>query len=113
MQLALGRGDAPREGRGLPRNHGGSGRPGALQGALEAGLAGARIVITPHGGTKDYFQEMAHYVNPYSIEDIRTGIEQALNAPRDDGLKNHIQNNFLWKDVAQMTSDVYRKVLTR
>ncbi|MEE2876522.1 MAG: glycosyltransferase [Candidatus Neomarinimicrobiota bacterium] len=81
--------------------------------ALEAGLAGARIVITPHGGTKDYFQEMAHYVNPYSIEDIRTGIEQALNAPRDDGLKNHIQNNFLWKDVAQMTSDVYRKVLTR
>ncbi len=79
--------------------------------ALEAGLAGARIVITPHGGTIDYFEDMAYYVNPYSVEEIRTRIEEALNAPKDDRLRIHIKNNFLWKRVAMMTSDVYHNIL--
>ncbi len=80
--------------------------------ALEAGLAGAQIVITPYGGTKDYFEDMAHYVDPYSVEEIRTGIEQALNAPKDNRLKMHIERNFLWKQVAKKTSDVYHNVLS-
>ena len=78
--------------------------------ALEAGLAGARIVITPFGGTKDYFQDMAHYVNPYSIEEIKNGIKIALNTPRDNQLSTHIQNNFLWKHIAKKTADVYETV---
>jgi len=34
--------------------------------ALEAGLAGAKIVITPFGGTTEYFGSDAEYVDPYS-----------------------------------------------
>jgi len=38
--------------------------------ALEAGLAGANIVITPKGGTKEYFGNFAEYPDPHSISSI-------------------------------------------
>jgi len=79
--------------------------------ALEAGLAGAKVVITPHGGTKDYFKNMATYVDPYSIKSIRTGIETALNRNTDNKLKNYIENNFLWEKVAESIANIYKQVL--
>ncbi len=79
--------------------------------ALEAGLAGANIVITPHGGTREYFEDCAEYVNPYSIQSIRTGIEKALNIKNTDLLKKHIRENFLWSRVAEKMLDVYQIIL--
>ncbi len=79
--------------------------------ALEAGLAGAEIVITQFGGTKEYFRDYGYYVDPHSIQSIRKGIESALNAAKNDDLKLHIYNNYLWKRTAEMTAGVYRKVL--
>lgn len=81
--------------------------------ALEAGLAGANIVITPHGGTREYFGDYAEYVNPYSIRSIQMGIEKALNAPKTESLKQHIRDHFLWKHVARKMLDVYRHVLEK
>ena len=78
--------------------------------ALEASLAGAKVVITPHGGTKDYFKDMATYVDPYSIASIRSGIEIALNQKSDDRLRNYIKNNFLWQKVAEQTADIYHQI---
>lgn len=80
--------------------------------ALEAGLAGARVVMTPHGGTRDYFRDMATYVNPYSVSSIRKGIETALNQARDNRLKEHIQRHFLWERVAEQTEQIYRTVVS-
>jgi len=54
--------------------------------ALEAGLAGAKIVITPYGGTKDYFGSMAEYVDYRSPDSIRQGILTALQRPASDAL---------------------------
>lgn len=79
--------------------------------ALEAALTGAQIVITPHGGTKDYFEDMAIYVDPYSVSDIRAGIEQALSKQPDESLMNHVEQNFLWRRVAEMTAEVYESVV--
>ncbi len=79
--------------------------------ALEAGLAGAKIVITPHGGTKEYFKDMAEYVEPNSIDSIRNGILTALKRPKDKRLQQHIKSNYLWKHVAQKTLEVYKSVL--
>lgn len=76
--------------------------------ALEAGLAGAKIVITPHGGTKEYFGEMAEYVDPYSVDSIQHGIEVALTKVKNPKLKNHISGEFLWKRIAEKTAEVYR-----
>jgi glycosyltransferase involved in cell wall biosynthesis len=79
--------------------------------ALEAGLAGAKVVITPHGGTKEYFGAMATYVEPGDVASIRSGIETSLQAPKDQRLREHIAGNFLWKHVAKKTADAYNEVV--
>lgn len=79
--------------------------------ALEAALAGAKIVITPYGGTKDYFQDMAIYTEPFDVENIRSGIVTALNAKVDPALKERMRTEYLWSRVAEKTLSVYRSVL--
>ncbi len=81
--------------------------------ALEAGLAGAKIVITPYGGTKEYFADRAEYVEPDSVESIRKGIEISLAKPKTPELQTHIKNNFLWSHVGAQTAQIYREVLRR
>jgi glycosyltransferase involved in cell wall biosynthesis len=81
--------------------------------ALEAGLSGAKVVITPHGGPREYFGSMADYVNPYDVQDIRRGILKALDRPRNDVLATHIAARFLWKHVAIRTAEVYTAALGR
>ncbi len=79
--------------------------------ALEAGLAGAAVVITQHGGTREYFGDHAVYVDPKSASDIRRGIVEALSRGRGDALSRHIAENFLWTSVAQRTREVYNRAL--
>jgi len=79
--------------------------------ALEAGLAGARIAITPHGGTRDYFDEGAVYINPRSVQSIRHGIEEVLRQPKDDVLRKRIESRYLWRHVAERTLEAYRAAL--
>ncbi|MFA6540147.1 MAG: glycosyltransferase [Bacteroidota bacterium] len=79
--------------------------------ALEAGLAGANIVITPVGGTKEYFGDHAEYVDPYSIESIRNGIETMLNRKKSNALQKKIREEYLWKRVAEKTLEVYKSAL--
>jgi glycosyltransferase involved in cell wall biosynthesis len=79
--------------------------------ALEAGLAGAKIVITPYGGPREYFGAMATYVEPSSVESIRRGIEEQMGKPKGPGLKEHIRRNYLWPAVAERTAKAYRAVL--
>lgn len=79
--------------------------------ALEAGLAGAKIVITPYGGPKEYFGGMADYVQPDDIDDIRKGIENALSRKRSHELRDHIRREFLWQVVSERTASVYKEIL--
>lgn len=77
--------------------------------ALEAGLAGANIVITPHGGTKEYFLDLAEYVEPGDPDDIRRGIERALERTRSTALQERIEKEYLWSRVAEKSLAMYRK----
>ncbi len=79
--------------------------------ALEAALAGAKIVITPYGGTKEYFKDMAVYVEPYSVDSIAAGIIRSLDLKKSDNLKDFIKNNFLWETVARKTIQIYKQLL--
>jgi len=81
--------------------------------ALEAGLAGAKIVITPYGGTKEYFGTMAEYVEPRSVASIRNGILRALAKKNDSRLQEHIRREFLWQRIAAKTAAVYQDILER
>jgi glycosyltransferase involved in cell wall biosynthesis len=80
--------------------------------ALEAALAGAKIVITPHGGAREYFGGMAEYVDPYSVESIRDGVRRMLEKKKDPLLKEHIREEFLWPRIAEKTASVYRTILS-
>lgn len=81
--------------------------------ALEAALAGAKIVITKYGGTEDYFGDAAVYVEPTAVELIHHGIVTALNAPKSDALRTSIRDRFLWSSVADQYLAVYNAVLRR
>ena len=79
--------------------------------ALEAGLAKCKIVITPYGGTKEYFKGYVNYAEPKSVNAILHSIQGTLNMQQTDELQNHILNNFTWKKIALKTVDLYRDVL--
>lgn len=76
--------------------------------ALEAGLSGAKIVITKYGGTYDYFGDEAVYIEPKSIASIQDGIRKSLQKSKNDNLKNHIRKNYLWKHIALKIAEVYK-----
>jgi glycosyltransferase involved in cell wall biosynthesis len=78
--------------------------------ALEAGLAGAKVVITPFGGTREYFQDLVQYVDPQSEESIRKSVMEALSTKKDEQLKRHIETHYLWRHVAEQTAAVYREI---
>ncbi len=79
--------------------------------ALEAGLAGANIAITKHGGTQEYFGNHASYIDPKSTVSIVKAINKALSAKTNYRLKKHILQNYTWEMVAQKTFDLYLEVL--
>ncbi|MFQ3611730.1 MAG: glycosyltransferase family 4 protein [Fimbriimonadales bacterium] len=80
--------------------------------ALEAGVAGARIVVTPYGGAREYFGDFAFYPNPTSVKDIREAILQAWEATIDTHAQSqYLLQNFEWKVVAQRTLECYHRVL--
>jgi len=78
--------------------------------ALEAGLAGAKVVVTEKGCTREYFGDRASYVNPASVSDIREKVSKALGRERDDSLKGHILQNFLWENAAIATEKAYKSL---
>ncbi len=81
--------------------------------ALEAALAGAKIVITSEGGAREYFGTMARYINPYSVEAIRAGIISALNDTKSGSLKEHVKKEYLWSSVAEKTLAAYERTLRK
>ena len=78
--------------------------------ALEAGYAGANIVITNVGGTYDYFKEEVFYVKPNDERALEEAIALALQKPKNDNLKNIIMHNYTWERVAKLTSQVYERI---
>ncbi len=78
--------------------------------ALEAGLAGANVVITPEGGTREYFAEHALYPNPLDVNSIVEAIEKSLNRQPDSKLKERILQKYIWNVVAQNTIDLIKEL---
>ncbi len=79
--------------------------------ALEAGLAGAKVVITSRGSTREYFGDLARYIEPWDLAGMRRQVEAALAAPRSAALREHIARHYTWDRVAAQTLDHYRELL--
>lgn len=78
--------------------------------ALEAGLAGAKVVITNGGATKEYFGDDALYVEPNKVSDIRCKMEMASAHAKSRRLQERIKKNNLWEVVAEKTAECYSRL---
>lgn len=88
----------------LPSHHEGTGLV-----AVEAASYGANLVITKNGGPPDYFLDMAEYVDPFDLADIKRGLAQAWDRQKSDRLKSHLVSTLTWKHSAHSLADVYLK----
>lgn len=81
--------------------------------ALEAGLNCCNIVITREGSTREYFGELAQYVNPNSVSDIREKILLASRKEKNLALAAKISAEFTWEKAAEKTLEAYEKILQK
>ncbi len=81
--------------------------------ALEAALAGARVLVTRGGSTREYFEDFVDYLNPSSVKDIAAKIEKNLTRPKNTALKDHVLRHFTWEQTAKATARYYRECLGR
>lgn len=79
--------------------------------SLEAGAAGARILTTELGSTKEYFMEHAVYVNPYDIPNMAQAIDAVLARPKDQALAKRIHALYRWDIVVEQLVDTYVGIL--
>jgi glycosyltransferase involved in cell wall biosynthesis len=69
--------------------------------SLEAAAAGCSVVTTKEGSAREYFEDMAHYVDPYNESSMIRVIETALKQRKNRLLKNHLLQNFSWERYSQ------------
>jgi glycosyltransferase involved in cell wall biosynthesis len=81
--------------------------------ALEAGLAGCNVVITRNSFSMEYFKNLALYVNPTSVKDIRKKVLEAYERPRTNDLRKYILDNYSEEQVAEATMEAYKLALNR
>jgi glycosyltransferase involved in cell wall biosynthesis len=78
--------------------------------ALEAGLAGCAITVTPFGSTRDYFGDFVEYARPDRPAEIRRAVVKCWEDGPDPRLSRLIATHYFWPNVAQITAEVYDQV---
>lgn len=88
---------------------------GAPLAALEAGAAGATMVLSDRSSEPEYFGDFARYCDPADPASIRSAILEAYDNPLDAAgraaLQSHVEQNFSWESYARKTADVYETVV--
>lgn len=77
--------------------------------AMEAALQGSKIAITNRGGTIEYFQGRASFLNPFSVTSIFNALKYQLNSGRGselDGLPKFCS----YSDVARKYVESYARL---
>lgn len=75
--------------------------------ALEAGFCGSKIIITPVGGTREYFQDDVEYVQPKKIRPLELAIIKCIDQTQSTDLSRRIGRDYTWANVARLTAEVY------
>ncbi|ATN33172.1 glycosyl transferase [Rhizobium sp. ACO-34A] len=78
--------------------------------ALEAGAAGAKLVVTGEGSTREYFGDDALYVDSADVEGIANAIDRSASAPKSSALRNRVNANFTWQNVVPTLMELYGRI---
>lgn len=88
---------------------------GAPLTALEAGAAGANMVLSDRSGEREYIGDRARYCDPSDPDSIRDAVLEAWDAPlapmEARELADHVAEQFSWERHARNTRDVYEDIL--
>lgn len=84
---------------------------GVGQVALEAACYGCNIVITKIGGPKEYFQNRARIVDPFSIDDIGKNIQEAMKEPPNVDLAHYVSETYSRDAIAKQLIKEYISIL--
>lgn len=79
--------------------------------AIEAGLAGAKILASPNGGGDEYFGKYAKYPDVNSVDGIAASLLELWHEPSDDILPNILLSKYTWENVALETLKIYQKFM--
>jgi hypothetical protein len=58
--------------------------------SLEAGLSGAKLVLSDMDWTREHFKKYAQYVNPHSVSDIQEGMNRSLLEKKNPFVQKHL-----------------------
>lgn len=81
--------------------------------ALEAALAGAKVVATDGGSTKEYFKDRVLYIKPNDPKDIHEKIKAAISKPKTDELKKFVLDSLTWEKVTEKNIEGYEWVMEK
>jgi glycosyltransferase involved in cell wall biosynthesis len=82
--------------------------------ALEAAAQGAPIIITEIGSSKEYFGELAYYIDPKDPSTIVTALNNVLSSrPSPDPIKNLINERHHLTHAATQLAEIYRSMAYR
>lgn len=88
---------------------------GAPLAALEAGAAGANMVLSGRSGESEYFGAFARYCDPTDPRSIKAAILEAWANPFSEeqrsALKAHVRTAFSWERYARETAEVYEEAV--
>ncbi|WP_297928556.1 glycosyltransferase family 4 protein [uncultured Coprobacter sp.] len=80
--------------------------------ALDAAAMGCDIVITQLGGPKEYYNNMAVEVNPYSIDEIGLSVSQLMQGQTfQPDLRKYILENYSLKNISEQLEMAFSIVL--
>lgn len=79
--------------------------------SLEAAAYGCRIISTEEGSAKEYFKDMAGYINPYDESSILQSIFESLSKKKSSKLKNYVLENFSWEKCIKELYESYKQLL--
>jgi glycosyltransferase involved in cell wall biosynthesis len=80
---------------------------------LEAAAQGAPIIISESGTMREYFEDLAYYINPNDSKDIIRGIESVLQCDKKSIRipRSMVHSKYSLEHVALTLSGLYRRVV--
>jgi glycosyltransferase involved in cell wall biosynthesis len=74
-------------------------------------MSGTPLVLPAGGCAREYFGDLALYVNPGSAAEIRRAVLAAVARPRSRELAEIVEASFSWLTAAEITREAYARLL--
>lgn len=78
---------------------------------LEAASIGKPIVATENGSTGEYFNDDAHYCNPFRVDSIGEALISAWEDSPNKELKNKVRSTYNYSQSAKKAEEIYKSLV--